>query len=84
LFGSPDSVPGPPIVRPGYVLAGLTIATGPSGARFITGMTSFAHPELKVPISPIMLSLLAYARAFDVHFAESHEPACAVESSHDW
>ena len=66
------------------MFAGLTIASGPSGARFATGISSFAQPELKVPTTPMTLSLFAYERAFDEHFAESQLPACAVESSQDW
>ena len=34
MSGSPGAVPGPACVRPTYVFAGLTIPTGPSGARF--------------------------------------------------
>ena len=74
-------MPGPPSVRPGYVFAGLTIA---SDSRFAIGSSSFAQPELNVPMRPIMLSLFAYEQAFEEHFAESQLPACAVESSHDW
>ena len=36
--GSPAAVPGPGWVRPTYVFAGLTIATGPFGARLRIGM----------------------------------------------
>ena len=53
-------------------------------ARFATGITSLAQPELNVPMTPMTLSLFAYARAFDEHFAESQTPAWAVESSQDW
>ena len=43
-----------------------------------------AHPELNVPTTPMTLSLFAYERALDEHFAESQLPAWAVESSQDW
>ena len=33
---------------------------------------------------PITLSFAAYALAFSLHLPESHLPACAVASSHDW
>ena len=69
---------------PGLVFAGLTIAIGPGFARLSTGTMIFAHPELNVPTTPITLLFPAYARAFAAHLAESHAPACAVESSHDW
>ena len=52
--------------------------------RFAIGSTSFAQPELNVPMRPMTLSLFAYARPLDEHFAESQLPAWAVESSHDW
>jgi hypothetical protein len=48
------------------------------------GISSFAQPELNVPITPITVGFCAYARAFAVHLAESQLPACAVESSQDW
>ena len=66
------------------MFAGLTIATGPPGARFRIGMMISAQPELNVPMTPITLLFCAYAFAFAEHFAESHLPACAVASSHDW
>jgi hypothetical protein len=66
------------------VFDGLTIATGPVEARSSTGITSFAQPELKVPIRPSSFSFSAYARAFEEHLAESQLPAWAVESSQDW
>ncbi len=66
------------------MFAGLTIPTGPPGARFSTGITISAQPELNVPMTPTTLLLLAYAFAFDEHLAESHLPACAVASSQDW
>jgi hypothetical protein len=56
----------------------------PSDAWFSTGMMIAAHPELNVPTTPITLSFAAYALAFDEHLPESHLPACAVASSHDW
>src|SRR5690349_15599600 len=82
--GSPVEVPGPFAVRPGYVLDGLTIAIAPPDARFSSGISIFAQPELNVPTRPTMFELLAYACAFAVHFAASQLPAWAVESSQDW
>ncbi len=35
-------------------------------------------------MTPSTLSLAAYAFAFVEHLPESHLPACAVASSHDW
>ena len=55
VLGSAGAVPGPLWVRPTYVFAGLIMPTGPSGARFSTGMMISAHPELNVPITPIRL-----------------------------
>ena len=43
-----------------------------------------AQPELNVPSTPITSLFRAYALPFAEHFAESHLPACAVASSHDW
>ena len=43
-----------------------------------------AQPELNVPMTPMTSLLRAYAFAFVEHLAESHLPACAVASSHDW
>src|SRR5436190_13415150 len=60
------------------------IGIAPPAARFRIGISSFAHPELKVPMTPMTSLLFAYARALDVHFAESQLPAEAVESSQDW
>jgi hypothetical protein len=77
-------VPGPFTVRPVYVFAGLIIPTGPFGARFRIGMMISAQPELNVPITPIRSLFRAYALPFAEHFAESHLPACAVESSQSW
>jgi hypothetical protein len=71
-------------VRPTYVLAGLIMPTGPSGARFSTGMMISAQPELNVPIKPIRVLFWAYALAFAEHFSDAHLPCWAVESSHDW
>src|SRR3954451_23284170 len=84
MAGSPASAPGPSVVRPGLVFAGLTIATGPGFARFRIGTMILAHPELNVPTTPMTLLLPAYARPFEAHFAESQAPACAVESPPDW
>jgi len=53
MSGSPDSVPGPPLVRPWYVFAGLTIA---SDASFRIGISSAAQPELYVPMTPTIES----------------------------
>ena len=47
------------IVRHGYVFAGETIGMPPSDAWFSTGMMIAAHPELKVPMTPITLSFAA-------------------------
>jgi hypothetical protein len=66
------------------VFAGLTIPTGPLGARLSVGITISAQPELNVPMTPITLLFWAYAFAFCEHLPESHLPACAVESSQDW
>ena len=46
--------PGTPLgfVRPTYVLAGLTIAMPPPGARLTIGAMISAQPELKVPTMP--------------------------------
>ena len=66
------------------MLAGLIIATGPLGARLRIGIIDLAQPELNVPISPITSLSRAIAFALVEHFAESHLPACAVASSHDW
>ena len=41
------------------MFAGETIASGPFGAWFGTGMMIAAQPELNVPMTPITLSLLA-------------------------
>ena len=66
------------------MLAGETIGMPPSGAWLTTGMMIAAQPELKVPMMPITLSFAAYALPFEEHLPESHLPACAVASSHDW
>ena len=71
-------------VRQTNVFAGEIIAMPPSGAAFSSGMMICAHPELNVPMTPMTASLPAYAFPFAEHFAESHLPAWAVESSHDW
>ena len=57
---------------------------GPPDTRFRIGMMISAQPELNVPMTPITFVLLAYAWPFAEHLPESHFPACAVESSHDW
>ena len=57
---------------------------GPSGARFMIGISISAQPELNVPMTPITLLSFAYAFAFAEHFSDAHFPACAVASSHDW
>ena len=66
------------------MLAGEIIATPPPGAWFSTGISIAAQPELKVPMTATTFSLPAYACAFVEHLPESHLPACAVASSHDW
>jgi hypothetical protein len=66
------------------VFDGLTIASGPPEARFAIGISSFAQPELNVPMTPITAELRAYAFAFAVHLDESQLPFWAVESSHAW
>ena len=66
------------------MLAGLTMATAPPGAWFSTGTSSSAQPELNVPMTPITLSVRAYALALELQVAESHVPACGVESSQAW
>ena len=66
------------------MFAGEIIAMPPSDAWFSTGMMIAAHPELNVPMTPITLSFAAYALAFVLHLPESHLPAWAVASSHDW
>src|SRR5690242_16405635 len=48
------------------------------------GISSFAQPELNVPITPTTSEFCAYAFAFEVHLDESQLPFCAVESSHAW
>ena len=42
------------------------------------------QPELNVPTTPMTSLSLAYELAFCEHLAESHLPACAVESSQSW
>ena len=66
------------------MLAGEIIGIPPSGAWLSTGMMIAAHPELKVPMTPMTLSFAAYEFAFCEHLPESHLPACAVASSHAW
>ena len=66
------------------MFAGESIGIPPSGAWFRTGISIAAQPELNVPMTPMTPSLAAYAFAFAEHLAESHFPACAVASSHDW
>ncbi len=56
MSGAPGSAPGPGSVRPGFVFDGLTMGRA---SRFSTGISSFAQPELKVPMRPIMSSLAA-------------------------
>ena len=63
------------------MFVGLTIAIR---LVFRTGMTNLAHPESYVPTIPMSVAFAAYALALAVHLAESHDAACAVESSHDW
>ena len=36
-----------------YVFQPLTIGNGPLAVRFVTGISTFAHSELYVPITPI-------------------------------
>ena len=43
-----------------------------------------AQPELNVPMTPMTSLFEAYAFPFCEHLAESHLPACAVESSQSW
>ena len=43
-----------------------------------------AQPELNVPRTAMTAGFSAYAFPFWLHLPESHFPACAVESSHDW
>ena len=59
MSGSPAAVPGPVCVRPTYVFAGLTMPSGPFGARFSTGISISAQPELNVPITPTTALLFA-------------------------
>ena len=66
------------------VFAGLIIPTGPPDARFRIGISIAAQPELNVPRTPMSVLSEAYARAFDEHFAGSHAPVWAVESSQPW
>src|SRR4051812_42019323 len=60
------------------------MASGPPGARFATGTSSSAQPELNVPRMPMTEVVRVYALAFAVHVAEFQEPSWAVESSHFW
>jgi hypothetical protein len=62
-------------------LAGETM---PTLTLFSTGISISAQPELNVPMTPMMSLAWAYARALAEHVAESHLPAWAVASSHDW
>ena len=48
-----------------------------------SGISIPAQPELYVPMTTTTSSLPAYERAFSEHFASSHFPAAAVESSFD-
>ena len=66
------------------MLAGLTIPSGPFGARLMIGISISAQPELNVPITPTTLASFAAAVAFAEHLPESHLPAWAVESSQLW
>src|SRR5436190_8368077 len=47
-------------------------------------MISFAQPELNVPRTATNDLSDEYALPFDVHFAASHAPVWAVESSQPW
>src|SRR5712692_4060225 len=82
--GSPGDVHGAVWVSPTPVLATLSIASGPPGARLASGTISLEQPELNVPSTPSSDLLAAYALPFDVHLAASHAAACAVESSQAW
>lgn len=69
---------------PVALTSGATTASGPPAARFATGITSVAQPELNGPTTPSTRRLAAYVFAFDAHFSGSKIPVWAVESSHDW
>ncbi len=66
------------------MFAGDIIAMPPSDASFRSGMMICAHPELNVPMTLTSESFAAYALPFCEHLPESHFPAWAVASSHDW
>ena len=74
MFGSPGSFHGASCVSPTAVFAEEIIATGPPGARFKIGISSFAQPELNVPSTPSTDLSFAYARAFAVHFSVAQPP----------
>ncbi len=47
------------------MFAGLTIASGPFGARLLIGISISAQPELNVPITATTLASAASLVAFD-------------------
>src|SRR5438046_2674009 len=57
--------------------------TGPSGARFSTGMMISAHPELNVPLTPLRLLSCAYTCAFAQHcqqWPSAHYPSSVAST----
>ena len=60
------------------MFAGLMYA---SEASFAIGTSIWAHPELNVPSTPMIVSSATYLRAFAAQVASSQAPYAAVESS---
>ena len=71
------------IVNPPFVFVGLTSASGPLRARSRIGISTEEHALLYAPTTPITSRSEANARAFATQRAQSNEPDCVVESSHD-
>src|SRR3954453_9901879 len=79
LSGSPVSQV---FVRPGLVLAWLTISIGPLLSWLRVGTSILAQPELYVPMTATSFVFATWSVAFLAQAASSHAPLAAVESSY--
>ena len=75
---------GAPRVRPVCVAIGLTVASGPPGARFMIGIPTCPQKEEYGPITATRSSACAKAEAFAAHLRNSKPPVWGVETSQDW
>ena len=79
LSGSPVSQV---FVRPGLVLAWLTISIGPVLSWLSVGTSIFEQPELNAPMTATSSALATWSVAFLAQAASSHAPLAAVALSY--